>query len=541
MTDDSMYRICMLGSFRLEVNGQTVAHLQLRKRDLLLAYVALTPGQTHRRDFLVDVMWPGKQATTGKNRLAETLFHLRALLRKAGFPDDTVVAGRFTLGLGPSVRTDVSEFEALVSAALAEPTSRGQLELAKRAVAVYGAGLLPQLDDDWLEPHKQRLAALHQQALLLTRSALRSVGTAATSTLIHELPDEVLAGAGALAFAGGVAGYATPTGLAPSLPRVTRVVGADLRRAAETRILQMALAAEDELGGPEGPVWNARLSAREPEIDAVLSSAIASGDATTACQLVGALWRHWFDIGACAKGADYGERTLAMDRTGVPAWNYAKALNATGVLHLYGGDVDGAAARLSEAAALAHDIGHPVSEAQALANLGVLANERGDVEEARDYYTRALARLPGTERPEVLGRILKNLGILERLAGNYEVARPYLEQRLALARSRHDFVAIAFALTDLAALEVNEGRMEEAADLASEALFFANESGNLKAGATACRFQGYVLAESGDFEGAAEQYDNSLFLARMRNDAWEERETLQYVAELEEKRAAAGA
>ena len=98
-----------LGSPRIEKDGQSI-ELNNRKVMALLTYVAIT-GQEHRRDRLVDLLWPESDQSRGRNDLRQTLFLLKKTLG-----DDCLKSDGETIRLVPNADlwVDVKQFHNLL-------------------------------------------------------------------------------------------------------------------------------------------------------------------------------------------------------------------------------------------------------------------------------------------------------------------------------------------------------------------------------------------------------------------------------------------
>ena len=98
-----------LGSPRIERDGQSI-ELNNRKVMALLTYLALS-GQEHRRDRLVDLLWPDSDQSRGRNDLRQTLF----LLKKA-LGDEYLKSDGETIRLVPNADfwVDVNQFHNLL-------------------------------------------------------------------------------------------------------------------------------------------------------------------------------------------------------------------------------------------------------------------------------------------------------------------------------------------------------------------------------------------------------------------------------------------
>src|SRR5947209_7964972 len=90
--DDGCWRIDLLGGLRAERGDRVVTRFQTQKAGALLAYLAYCPGRTHRRDALIELLWPEVAAEDGRNSLRQTLFLLRQQLEPPGVPAGSVLA-----------------------------------------------------------------------------------------------------------------------------------------------------------------------------------------------------------------------------------------------------------------------------------------------------------------------------------------------------------------------------------------------------------------------------------------------------------------
>src|SRR6266516_4341904 len=79
-TTSGRWRIELLGGLRAVRGDRVVTHFQTQKAAALLAYLAYYPDRTHRRDTLIELLWPEVDADDGRNSLRQTLFLLRQQL-----------------------------------------------------------------------------------------------------------------------------------------------------------------------------------------------------------------------------------------------------------------------------------------------------------------------------------------------------------------------------------------------------------------------------------------------------------------------------
>jgi predicted ATPase len=165
------WRLRVLGDCAL-VDAQGVAQpLAGRLAWLLLARLALAPQQTHPREVLVELLWPGVAAAVARNRLRQLLATLRGVLEPAGQPSAPVLlADRQSLRLvAAALACDATAFEAAVQAGRWAD-----------AAALYGGELLPGHYDDWSAQERHRLAALAER--------LPASGTAVAGVAVPAVP-----------------------------------------------------------------------------------------------------------------------------------------------------------------------------------------------------------------------------------------------------------------------------------------------------------------------------------------------------------------
>jgi predicted ATPase/DNA-binding SARP family transcriptional activator/class 3 adenylate cyclase len=103
----SCLSLYLLGPPRIECDGVLIT-VDTRKAIALLAYVAIT-GEIHRRDALVNLLWPEYDQTRGRAALRRTLSAL-----KKGVGGDWLDVDRETVGLNPGadIWLDVAQFRA---------------------------------------------------------------------------------------------------------------------------------------------------------------------------------------------------------------------------------------------------------------------------------------------------------------------------------------------------------------------------------------------------------------------------------------------
>src|SRR6266571_1651618 len=74
------WQIELLGGLRAKQGDRVVTHFRRQKVGALLAYLAYYPDRVHRREELIERLWPEVATEDGRNSLRQTLFLLRQQL-----------------------------------------------------------------------------------------------------------------------------------------------------------------------------------------------------------------------------------------------------------------------------------------------------------------------------------------------------------------------------------------------------------------------------------------------------------------------------
>ena len=144
-------RLCLFGPMRAELDGSVIP-ITGRDAQRLLGYLALHHRSAHRRETLLDVLWPDTP-TRSRRALSDTLYRIRQLVG-----DGWTAVNNDAVGLSREVQLDVVEFDRLASTA--DPGD------AEQAVALCDGELVPGIYDDWCTTHRNGrrsayLGALH--------------------------------------------------------------------------------------------------------------------------------------------------------------------------------------------------------------------------------------------------------------------------------------------------------------------------------------------------------------------------------------------
>jgi predicted ATPase/DNA-binding SARP family transcriptional activator len=168
-------RIRLLGDFTVLVDGVAVdaGQWRLRKAKVLVAMLALAPGQRRHREQVLDRLWPDLEPAAAARNLHQTMYVARRALAGVGAARNgmlTIRDQQVVLDADGPVDVDVLEFER--SAAEALKTAD---EASLRAAAdMYGGDLLADLPDaDWLAGRREEVRETHRQVLVRLASSVR--------------------------------------------------------------------------------------------------------------------------------------------------------------------------------------------------------------------------------------------------------------------------------------------------------------------------------------------------------------------------------
>ena len=153
--------LTLLGSFEARVDPGGPVALARQKVEALLAFLALRPGQLHRRDTLAALLWADAPSTRARHSLRTGLAELRLALSPV---PSCLIERRDAVGLHPdAVEVDVLRFEHLLA--------NGTPSALEEATALYRGDLLEGLRvveapfEEWLMGERERLRELALEAL----------------------------------------------------------------------------------------------------------------------------------------------------------------------------------------------------------------------------------------------------------------------------------------------------------------------------------------------------------------------------------------
>jgi DNA-binding SARP family transcriptional activator/energy-coupling factor transporter ATP-binding protein EcfA2 len=172
------WEIRLFGPLCLVHQSEIVERFGTRKAGALLAFLSLSPGKIHGRDFLADYLWPSTADRLARGNLRFVLSTLRTILKPIEEQLGPVLrTGHTTVEfLANTIYTDVLAFEQALERSedpKTETTERARS--LKEAIDLYHGDLLVGYYDEWILTERERLQRRYRQAL-----------QEITSLLIHE-------------------------------------------------------------------------------------------------------------------------------------------------------------------------------------------------------------------------------------------------------------------------------------------------------------------------------------------------------------------
>ncbi len=146
----------MLGEQRVSYDGRGGGVLQGRRALGLLAYLVLHVGTPQPRSRLAGLFWPDSGQGQARTNLRRELHQLRLNMPDIDSYLDFNAASVCWRTSAPA-RVDLLEFEQLAELARQAGNSERFRPLAAHAVSAYTGELLPDFDEDWVLPDRERL------------------------------------------------------------------------------------------------------------------------------------------------------------------------------------------------------------------------------------------------------------------------------------------------------------------------------------------------------------------------------------------------
>ncbi|MEM8716218.1 MAG: BTAD domain-containing putative transcriptional regulator, partial [Cyanobacteria bacterium P01_G01_bin.4] len=154
----------LLGGFSLTYSARPVTDLTQGRAQLLLAYLALHHTMPQPRQRVAFHLWPESTDAQARTNLRKALTYLRRSLPNV---ETLLQIDKQSLwwSSNKGCQSDVAMFEAAMNTA--ETTDQEAVRKAhwERALQLYQGDLLPDCEDEWLVPERERLRQLHQRSL----------------------------------------------------------------------------------------------------------------------------------------------------------------------------------------------------------------------------------------------------------------------------------------------------------------------------------------------------------------------------------------
>ena len=157
-----MLVIRLLGRFELRKDAELVV-IPSRQAQSLLAYLALTPGVSHRREKLAGLLWPDIPETDARRNLRGVHYQIRKAIRVQGPLRADDIGIEFVMG--PDIWVDVHALTQNLS-------SHYSPDELIQVVSVYGGELLPGFYDEWVTLEREHLQSVFENRISLLLNQL---------------------------------------------------------------------------------------------------------------------------------------------------------------------------------------------------------------------------------------------------------------------------------------------------------------------------------------------------------------------------------
>lgn len=167
------FELRLFQQFALLIDATLDGSLSSPRMHALVAWLILHRRGPQPRERLAQALWPDTPDTQARTNLRNLLFRLRSI---APAVDAQIVTRDGSIQWSPSrpFAVDVVTFESAAESLAVGPQAGGQSNDGTEpdlraslsvALAAYTGPLLPTCKDEWLEPHRQRLAQMYEQLL----------------------------------------------------------------------------------------------------------------------------------------------------------------------------------------------------------------------------------------------------------------------------------------------------------------------------------------------------------------------------------------
>jgi len=138
----STLTLSLLGNFRADLNGRPLDRFRTNKVQALLIYLAAEPERAHRREFLMELLWPDLPLESAQVNLRQTLYLLRQAIPEVAASAGSgsvslVIADRLTVQCNPVAACDVD-----IAHFLQQLSGRPTIAECEQAIALYQGDFL---------------------------------------------------------------------------------------------------------------------------------------------------------------------------------------------------------------------------------------------------------------------------------------------------------------------------------------------------------------------------------------------------------------
>jgi predicted ATPase/class 3 adenylate cyclase len=249
-----------------------------------------------------------------------------------------------------------------------------------------------------------------------------------------------------------------------------------VRRRHAEHFLDLAVAAEPHLTGPDQAHWLDRCDQERANLRLALGWAAEAGQAGRAQEAAGALWRFWQQRGHLAEGRLRLEELLALPSGQEPTPARAKALAGAGGIAWWQEDIAAARRFYDEALAIERRLGDPARIADALYNQAFVVAAGGDFEAAFRLCEESLALFRRAGDEAGVARADWMLAMRDLVAGRWDAPLAEAEEAVAGWRRTGDRFRLGDGLVWLAVVYARAGRPAEARSAVTEARELAAEA-----------------------------------------------------------------
>ncbi len=172
-------RICLLGAFRVELDGRDLGVFRrCRRLAALVSLLALAPGHALHREVVQDTLWPELDGDAGANNLHNALHHLRRAfepgLQRGHTSAFVALEGNVLRLRSPgSLWIDVEAFDLACQSA----QHGGNTDDYNRALQLYASDLVPEDPyADWLVAPREALRSTYLDLLAELASLYQASG-----------------------------------------------------------------------------------------------------------------------------------------------------------------------------------------------------------------------------------------------------------------------------------------------------------------------------------------------------------------------------